>query len=198
MIKDILSSDPESPQYKMINNAMNSVEVLRGRLEELLDLARFTRGAFKIKPQQIDTCEFLERAALRYKTLLKQKRQQLIIEISSGLPHVEADPSRVEQVISNLLSNAAKYSPENSQINLRAYLKDYCILVEVKDQGIGISPEDQKDLFTPYHRVDKDRQNYSGIGLGLAVSRQIVEAHGGRIWVESERSKGSSFKLPCR
>jgi signal transduction histidine kinase len=98
-------------------------------------------------------------------------------------------------VITNLLSNASKYSPEGTEITVIAREEDQKILVEIKDQGIGISSADQQRLFQPYHRVEQDRQSFPGIGLGLAVSKQIVEAHQGRIWIESERGKGSIFKF---
>jgi signal transduction histidine kinase len=108
---------------------------------------------------------------------------------------VEADTSRLEQVILNLLSNASKYSPENTTVFFKASIKDYCILIEIKDQGIGISQDDLKNLFMPYHRAEQDCQSYPGIGLGLAVSKQIIEAHKGQIWVESVRGNGCTFKF---
>jgi two-component system, OmpR family, sensor histidine kinase VicK len=195
MLQGLLSPEPDSVPFKLINNTMISAELLRKRLEELLDLARFTRGAFKLKPQLIDTSEFLELIALRYKPAIDQKPQKLVIQVPHNLPQVEADPSRLEQVVVNLLSNASKYSPENTTINYSVSIQNNNLLVEVKDQGIGIAPEEQNDLFKPYHRTEQARQNYQGIGLGLAVSKQIIEAHGGKIWVESEHGKGSIFKF---
>jgi PAS domain S-box-containing protein len=194
-LSGLLSPDPDGVQFKLINNTLISAQSLKNRLEELLDLARFTRGAFQLKPQPMDPSEFLANIAQRYKPPLEQKQQQLVIQILHDLPQVEADPSRLEQVVLNLLSNAAKYSPENTIITYKASLKNGSVLVEVKDQGIGIAPEDQKSLFMPYHRAEQDRQSYPGIGLGLAVAKQIIEAHGGKIWAESERGKGCTFKF---
>lgn len=195
MVKEILSSDKSSLQYKMVSNALTSAEILRARLEELLDLARFSRGAFKLNLKPIEASEFLEIIASRYKPALEQRNQQLILEIKSDLPKVEIDQSRLEQVVINLLSNAGKYSPENSKITFRVIHEGKNILVEVQDEGIGIPPEELVNLFKPYHRVEKDKENYTGSGLGLAVSSQIVQAHGGKIWAESERGKGSTFKF---
>jgi signal transduction histidine kinase len=101
----------------------------------------------------------------------------------------------VEQVLVNLLSNASKYSPEETEVVLKARTVDGNLLVEVRDSGIGIAAEDQKQLFKPYHRVEQDRQSFPGIGLGLAVSKQIIDAHGGQIWVESKPGRGSTFKF---
>jgi PAS domain S-box-containing protein len=195
MLSDYLSSDPESVQCKLINNTVKSAESLKSRLEELLDLARFTRGVFQLKPQPIDTNEFLRSIAVRYQPVLEQKQQQLAIQISTDLPQIEADPSRLEQVVLNLLSNASKYSPKKTLVTFKAMVADGKILIEVSDQGIGITQEDQKNLFMPYHRAEQDRQSYPGIGLGLAVAKQIIAAHGGKMWVESERGKGSTFKF---
>ncbi len=195
MAHDLLSSNPDHILYKTINNALNGAESLRIRLEDLLDLARFSQGIFKLKRQLIDIAEFLNLTVLRYKPALDQKHQQLVIQIAPDLPKVEADPSRLEQVVLNLLSNCGKYSPENSVITLRAMIRNYSILIEVQDQGIGITPEEQKNLFMPYHRAEQDRQSYPGTGLGLAVTKQIIEAHQGKIWVESERGKGCTFKF---
>jgi signal transduction histidine kinase len=193
MIRDELASKPDSLQYKMISNVLKSAEILRRRLEELLDLARFARGAFKLNLCSIEIEAYLKSIVNRYEPALDQKHQNLSLDISPGLSKIEADPSRLEQVILNLLSNASKYSPESSTISFKASLERNDLRIEIKDQGIGIPGEELKKLFTPYHRVEQDKKEFAGTGLGLAVSAQIVQAHGGKIWVESERGKGSTF-----
>jgi len=193
MLHDLQQQDHNSVQFKLINNARISTESLRARLEELLDLARYTRGNFKLNLQPINTSEFFELIALRYKPALESRQQQLISQIPSALPQLTVDPVCLEHVVLNLLSNASKYSPDNTMINYAVSLNDSCILVQVKDQGIGIESKEQPSLFMPYHRAEQDRQSYPGIGLSLAVAKQIVEAHGGTIWVESERGKGCTF-----
>ena len=115
-----------------------------------------------------------------------------------SLPKIMGDNSRLEQVIFNLLSNAGKFSPEGSCITVKARVKRGELFVQVIDQGIGLSSEEQERIFKPYHRVEQDRQHFSGLGLGLSIARQIVEAHVGKIYVESQLGKGStfSFSLP--
>jgi signal transduction histidine kinase len=194
-IADSLNARPESAQYKLVNTARRSVDSLKNRLEELLELARFTRGAFKLNIQQIDTGEMVQRICAGYLPVMEQKNQCLNLEIGANLPQVEADLPRIEQVFVNLLSNASKYAPQNSEIHVNARVRNQQILIEIIDQGIGISEEDQKKLFMPYHRVEQDRQQFPGIGLGLAVSKQIIEAHHGRIWVESGLGKGCKFSF---
>ncbi len=195
MLCDTLSTDPKCLQNRMVKNAMDGVETLRGRLEELLDLVRFSRGGFTIKPAAINTGEFLQDVARRYSPVLSNKQQELVIDLPESLPQIEADSSRLDQVLVNLLSNASKYSPVGTKITLRAFETTDGIQVEVQDQGIGIPKEDVDKIFTAYYRAQRDRQKYPGVGLGLTVCKQIIEAHQGRIWVESGPVQGSVFKF---
>jgi signal transduction histidine kinase len=137
----------------------------------------------------------LEKVIFRFAPSIEQHHQQLTVEISQDFPEVEADASRLEQVVVNLLSNASKFCPEKGHISFRAFPDRGEMVIEVEDDGIGISFEEQKKLFQPYHRVEQDRLKFPGMGLGLAVSRQIVEAHGGTIRVNSELGRGSKFSV---
>jgi len=134
----------------------------------------------------------------QYRKLVEEKKQSIILDLPRTLPAIEADRSRLEQVLTNLLSNASKFSPEESTITVRARAERSELIVEVEDRGSGLSEEEQERIFKPYHRVEQDRQRFPGLSLGLAISKQIVEAHGGRIWVESQLGSGSkfSFSLP--
>jgi PAS domain S-box-containing protein len=178
---------------KLAANLYTSTKVLTTRLEELLEVARYSRGTFKLEKQPVDTIKYLNEAISHFKPSLDQRGQSLIIEIAGDLPVAEIDRSRLEQVIINLLSNASKFSPEKGNISFRARKQNDEILVEVQDEGIGISPEESKRIFQPYHRVEQDRLKFPGLGLGLAVAKQIVEAHGGQIWVISKPEQGSTF-----
>jgi signal transduction histidine kinase len=170
------------------------------RLDELLDLARFSSGTFTLDRRVLDTRDFLKKVAAEFEPVAEDKEQRLVLELSENLPLIEADASRLEQVLMNLFSNASKFSPERSTITLRAKAEGNALVVEVEDRGIGISPEQQARLFEPYHRIEQDRQAFPGLGLGLAISKQIVEAHGGRIWLTSELGQGSTFcfSLPLK
>jgi signal transduction histidine kinase len=109
------------------------------------------------------------------------------------LPVTVADRGRVKQVVLNLLNNALKYTPEGGKISLSARQEDYNLIVEVKDSGLGMEKKEQEKIFNPYHRIDNDREKFSGLGLGLALCKALVELHGGRIWVKSHVNKGSTF-----
>jgi PAS domain S-box-containing protein len=165
---------------------------LSTRLEQLLDLAKLSRGSITLKKEPVETREFLEEVISRFKPSLDQKKQELNLEIFGVLPKTEFDSSRIEQVLINLLSNAGKYSPPQTRITLSCRKDEGVILFEVQDEGIGIDTKEQAHLFQPYHRCEHTRE-VPGLGLGLAICKQIMEAHGGKIGVKSNPGKGSTF-----
>jgi signal transduction histidine kinase len=126
--------------------------------------------------------------------LFKNKHITVEVDVPMGLSLAEVDPKRLEQVLLNLLNNALKYTPEGGQVTITARNRDADILVSVHDTGIGIPKKDLDQIFSGfYHSGYKLSYEYKGPGLGLAVSRKIIESHGGRIWAESEVGKGSTF-----
>ena len=195
MLHDMNSANSDKLQKRLIQNISNGTHTLIKRLEELLDLARDARGTFTLNLQPTDMHKFIEEVVFRFQPLIEQHNQQLILNIHNDLPSAKIDASRLEQVLVNLLSNASKYSPEESQITLSASKQDGNILVEVKDEGIGISPEDQTKLFQPYQRLGQNINKSKGLGLGLTVVKQIIEAHSGKIWVTSQLGKGTTFSF---
>ena len=135
-------------------------------------------------------------AEARNAFLRGEERNEIEVELAPGLPQVEADTPRIAQVLNNLLSNAAKYSPESSTIRVAALEKDGHVEISVIDEGRGVSADQMEYMFRPYSRVDAQdgERRVSGAGLGLAICKGIVEAHGGRIWAESEgEGRGSRF-----
>jgi signal transduction histidine kinase len=192
MLNDLLNVEG-GVRKKLAANINSSAENLSKRLEELLEVARYSRGTFRLSKQILDLHKYLKDVVNHFQPSIEQRGQILTVELAEGLPDINVDPSRLEQVITNLLSNASKFSPPGGQIYFRVRKRNSEMLFEVKDEGIGISPEESQRIFQPYHRVEQDRLKFPGLGLGLAVSKQIVEAHAGEIWVESQPDKGSSF-----
>jgi PAS domain S-box-containing protein len=193
MLQDTTDTS-DAIKKRLASNINNGANALAKRLDELLDVARFSKGTFKLNIQPVDTKRFLEEVVERFKPALKNKEQLLDLSITGELPEIEADPSRLEQVIINLLSNASKYSPEKSAITFTAGTRNRKLLLEVKDEGVGIADEDKVGIFQAYHRIGKTGRT-PGIGLGLYISKQIVKAHGGRIWFTSRVGKGSIFRV---
>jgi signal transduction histidine kinase len=179
---------------KLATNINTSAKLLTKRLEELLDLARYSKGAIELKKQRLDLLEYLCQVAARFSPTLEKRAQTLQLDIPHDIGSAIIDESRLEQVIINLLSNASKYSLEKSEISLRAGRVKTRFFIEVIDHGMGIAPEDQFKLFMPYYRAVKN-QGIAGIGLGLAISKKIVEAHGGQISIISQVGKGSTFRV---
>jgi PAS domain S-box-containing protein len=198
---DILQETPDltdDMRSRLISNVCDGAKALGQHLDELLDLARYSKGNFELKLQTVDVHDFFEQLASRYKPNLIKRNQTLMSEIGGEIKLVKMDKSRMEQVIINLLSNASKYSSDNTEIVMKVNVEPGGLLVEVIDKGLGIALEDQKNLFQPYYRAGKHK-GIPGIGLGLAVSKKIVEAHGGKIWINSQVGQGStfSFQIPA-
>jgi len=119
---------------------------------------------------------------------------QFVVSSPQKLPPVYADPLRLERILYNLLENAVKYSPEGGEIKVTVRLAEEELVIGVSDRGVGISPADRARLFAPFQRLEESRPGGTrGVGLGLLVCQRLVEAHGGRIWVESRPGRGSTF-----
>jgi PAS domain S-box-containing protein len=198
-LKELFNRDPESLESKLINNVYNGSRILVQRLNELLELGKFSQGNITLKLESSELKPLIEKAVLRLQPEVKARGQQLVVELGGNYPVLKIDPVLMEQVLVNLLSYAAKLSPEGGKVILRARVKEGGVLVEVQDEGNGISAEEQERLFQPYHRVEQDRARFPGLGLGLAISRQIIDAHKGRIWLTGLPDRGSifSFFLPA-
>lgn len=116
------------------------------------------------------------------------------LDVPSDLPSVFADANRLERIMTNLLSNALKYADPDTTVQVRAHRHDGEVVVEITDQGQGITPDDLPHLFKRFYRA-KGARKAEGLGLGLYITKKLVEAHGGRIWVESEVGQGSTFSF---
>ena len=195
LLSEEIGGEAQEPQRRLIQNILHSAHILEARLSELLDVAKaeVSRLQLQIQPLRIES--LLQDVAWQIKPEIQRKAQHLSLDLPDSLPMVEADANRLEQVLLNLLTNASKFTAEGKNITLRAKKRNDNLIIEVQDSGIGISKENQVRLFQPYYRVESDRQRYPGLGLGLALAKQIVELHGGKIWVESELGKGSIFAI---
>jgi len=123
------------------------------------------------------------------------QKLSLTLEAPPVLPLIRADEGRLEQVILNLLTNAFKFTPQGGTVTIRAKEEESDLLVEIQDTGHGIDKDNQQKIFEAYYRVESSTRRPEGLGLGLALCKTIVEAHGGQIWVESEVGKGSTFSF---
>jgi len=183
----------QEPLLSLAKNVNRGASNLNNRINELLDLARGEIGMLQIKSETVDIGKLLREAAQDMTPVAGGKNQSLVLELPDFMPLIRGDGGRLRQVIQNLLNNACKYTPEGGKITLRGRRDGAHFVGEVQDTGQGITEEEQKRLFEPYHRLERDREHFSGLGLGLALSKTIVELHGGQIWVKSQPGKGSTF-----
>jgi len=173
---------------------------LLGLINDLLDLSQIEAGLMELQFREVDLAELIRSVMSTASALVRGKKVVLREEIASDLPMVRADPARIRQVLLRLMANAAKYTDQGS-ITVRAWASDGQVMVSVSDTGVGIPPEDLKRIFERFEQGGTDNgRRANGAGLGLSLSKEFVEMHGGRIWVESEVGKGSTFtfSLPLR
>jgi len=168
-------------------------ERLNRMINDMLDLDRIEAGRLTLHHQTVDMNNLLEDAVNRARA--SSAHHTFTCNLAVEKPVVQADPDRIAQVLSNLLSNAIKYSPDGGNIAVTSLARDGVVEVSVHDHGVGIAPEFVDRLFSRYERYEKSASKIIGTGLGLAISRQIVEMHGGKIWVESKQGDGSDFRF---
>ena len=156
---------------------------MRALITDLLDAGRIEAGMLSVAPQPATVAGLVDQARSNFIT--GGGRQTVAFDLPPDLPRVFADPQRIVQIIGNLLSNAARHSPETSLIRVAAVREDSSVLISVSDEGRGVAPDQLGRLFNRYADPDRDERSIDGHGLGLAICRGLVEAHGGRIQAES-------------
>ncbi len=193
LLLEELKGEAQSPRVRLVENIISATNKLEARLSELLDIAKMGSLSFKLNLELLDIRPLLQKVASELLPVATEQGQSLTVDIPLSVPMVKADGQRLEQVLLNLLTNAIKFTGEGGKIQLRLTRKGNELVVEVKDNGPGITKEEQTRIFKPYYRIEADRQRFSGLGLGLALSKQLMELHGGKIWVQSGLGKGSTF-----
>ena len=168
---------------------------LSGYIENLLDTTRLQANGFSIKRTDIQIADLVEHVAARFRT--QTKKHSIEVKLPLNLPIILADETRINQVFSNLISNSIKYSP-SGKITISAEVKGSNIIFCIADEGPGIDPNDLPFVFDRFYRAPNAIRQTKGAGLGLFLAKAIIEAHEGRIWIDTERSKGARicFSLP--
>jgi PAS domain S-box-containing protein len=176
----------------------NDAERLNRMINDMLDLDRIEAGRLILHTQPTDINALLQQAVERASASSFQ--HFITAKLDASTPIIQCDPDRITQVVTNLLSNAIKYSPSGGEVLVSSLVRDGQVEVSVRDHGVGIAPDFIKRLFGRYERYEKTSNQVLGTGLGLAITRQIIELHGGKIWVDSAVGVGSDFrfKLPLQ
>jgi len=164
--------------------------------DDLLKLARIEAGKLEVQFVPVQLAEVIERCTETSQLKANRKRIALEVNVPAALPVVHGDASLLRDVVQNLLDNAVQYTPEGGRVRISATAGSREAVVTVDDTGIGIPLADQERIFERFYRVDAARSREAGgTGLGLSIAKHIVEAHGGRLWVESEVGHGSKFSF---
>jgi PAS domain S-box-containing protein len=185
-------------QLDLVSAAREECERLQGIVDDLLDLARIRSGRLELHPREISTELMLEQARQETREWSDQRHVPVDLEVDPGADVVTADPDRIDLALTNLIANAVRHGPPGRPVRVRALRSDGAVRIEVQDDGPGISPEHQARLFEKFYRVPGSAPG--GAGLGLSIVRDVVEAHGGRVGVQSAPGAGATFwiELPDR
>lgn len=180
------STDSVMEKLKRISSEANRMALM---VTQILDVTRIEEGRLVLDPTPCDLDQLVRETVETYFAVLNKNNNRLALRIPLELPKVKADSARMQRVFVNLISNALKHT-RNGTILIKAEDEGAKIKVTVKDTGCGISPEDLPHIWERYY---KGKRSETGTGLGLFICKFIIESHGGKIWVESEENKGTSF-----
>lgn len=195
MLKGFTGEFTEKQKQMLERSSIRIAQQLK-LISDLLDISRIEAGQIVSEMEELSYLQAVEDSLETIRNQAAEKRIKLVTELPASLPKLKASGARLQQVLTNLLSNAVRFTPEDGEIKVRVTRQDSDIRTEVIDTGTGISAEDMPQLFQDFHRgSDKEK---SGTGLGLSIARRIVEAHGGKIWAESpnpenKEQRGAKF-----
>jgi signal transduction histidine kinase len=192
MLQRLIDADPALAKTARYVQSIERVTAQMGELvADLLDVATFDAGKPIITSTRLDVVPIVRDVAQVFEAAASKQRIALSVEAPDGVVLAMADERRLSQVISNLVGNALKFTPAGGHITLNVAAQDSAVVLSVADTGEGIPPEERETIFARF--VKGARRGHEGFGLGLYIAKRIVEAHGGRIWVESTFGRGSTF-----
>jgi signal transduction histidine kinase len=181
-------------QTNFLNTISNNVNRMATLVSDLADISRIESGKLRLEPREVPVWDVIDEVVTLTRTQVTQKNQTVTVEIPNELPKAWCDRNRLAQILTNLVSNANKYTQEGGAIVIHATCEDDLIQIKVEDNGLGMTPEDQKKLFSKFFRSADDKvREAPGTGLGLSITKTLIELQGGKIWFESEYRKGTSF-----
>ena len=194
LMLDGVPGEINDEQRDCLNDILSSGQQLLNLINDVLDLSKIEAGKMELKLENLNLADVINDVVQTVKPKLDENRHKIGVSVGEGLPPVHADKRRLRQILLNLLSNAIKFTPPGGKLGIKVTRNgDWC-QVSVVDNGTGIKEEDQERVFEVFTQVAiLPKEKEGGTGLGLALTKQFVEAVGGRIWVESEYGKGSKF-----
>lgn len=185
--------DLNEKQAKYLNNILTSGKHLFALINDILDLSKVEAEKIELKIEEFLLADVFDECRTLVKNIASRKGILLDFQMQ-GISTIKADPVRFKQIMYNLLSNAVKFTPDKGRVDIEAKQVDGMVQIAVKDTGIGIVKEDSEKVFEEFKQIDSSyAKQYQGTGLGLPLTKKLVELHGGKIWLESEQGKGSTF-----
>jgi two-component system, OmpR family, phosphate regulon sensor histidine kinase PhoR len=202
LLAETLARDAEAAGEAVpakMRDRITKIEVETGHLvqmvNELLDLARIESGGPLVLIDDVDMARVVAESSERLRLFAERQGLRLVVDTPPAVPRVRGDEARIGQVVVNLLHNAVKFSDGGGEVAVRVRSVDREVIVSVEDHGVGIPRADQARIFERFYKVDRARVRGGGTGLGLSIARNVLQQHGGRIWVESEEGVGSTFSF---
>nr|MBA2382832.1 HAMP domain-containing histidine kinase [Chloroflexota bacterium] len=193
VLRKQLFGEINEKQAEYLDDVLASARDLLSLIDDVLDLAKVEAGQVELEVAPFALPEALERGVAIVRERATKDGVRVSLSWDPGVDMVIGDERRMRQVVFNLLSNAVKFAPAGSTVDVIAVRVDGDVRVSVRDSGPGIAPEDQARIFEEFQQAAAGREQREGTGLGLALSRRLVELHGGHIWVDSEVGRGSTF-----
>jgi signal transduction histidine kinase len=200
VLRDEMFGEVNEKQAEYLDDIVSSGNHLLALINDVLDLSKVEAGQVELEMAPFSLRDALERGVVMVREWATRDGVSVALAADPDADVVEGDERRIRQVIFNLISNAVKFTPAGGAIDVDSSRVNGEVRVAVSDTGPGIAPEDRKRIFDEFQQAEAGLDQREGTGLGLAVSKRLVELHGGRIWVESELGKGSTFvfTLPVR
>jgi signal transduction histidine kinase len=193
VLQQKLFGEVNAKQEEYLEDIHTSADHLLELINDVLDLSKVEAGQVKLEKASFSLREALERGVVMVRERAVKNGVTLSFEPGSEAELVEGDERRILQVVFNLLSNAVKFTPAGGRVDVSSVQRNGEVRVSVTDTGPGIAREDQERIFEEFQQTELGAEEHEGTGLGLALSKKLVELHGGRIWVESELGAGSTF-----
>ena len=200
VLREGISGEVNAKQAEYLDDILTSAGHLLALINDILDLSKVEAGQVELEVRPFSLREALERGVVMVRELATEDGVQVELSAGPEVDVVEGDERRIKQVIFNLLSNAVKFTPAGGEVDVTAARENGEVRVSVADTGPGIAQGDRERIFEEFQQAEAGLDQSEGTGLGLALSKRLVELHGGRIWLESELGKGSTFvfTLPAR
>ena len=196
LLADELQVDSRSVPARLTQNIIRNAHCLDEKLTNFSEMFGLLAGDFPFQPETLEIGEVIHNVTTQLYPILRSKKQPLTLEVPASLPPIKAHRQYLEQILQNLLTNASKFTSEEGKITIAASRNEDNLVIRVTDSGIGIPAEESKMIFQSYYQVNGG----NGSGMGLAITKLLVELHKGKLWLESTVGEGSSFffSLPLK